>query len=230
MKNRFQPGGYLPVAILIAASLMTGNARSADDSAAQAFVQKVVAAINRNDMDARKKLMHPDAMACDQALKQAMADAAYAPKQSKIPPGYRWHISKMPAGMAGWFPDKFDYPVRPTHQLQIDFDITPTRSESTLLQMVRYGNEWREVTGCPKPETVLEAKQAAKSRGKQEEHIRELAANIAPKLKGEVLQFLAEGRKIDAYLYYRNATNEDLAVAKGVIEQLMQETEVRNGK
>lgn len=221
---------YHPVAILIAASLMLGSAQGAEDLAELAFVQKIVSAINRDDKEARKNLMHPDALVCDQALKQAMSEGAYVPKQSKIPSGYRWEISPMPAGVAGWFPDKFDYPVRPTHQLNIDFDTAPTRSEGILLQVVRYRNEWREVTGCPKAETVAEAKHAAAARGKQEGHIRELAANIAPKLKGEVLRHLAEGRKVDAILHYRNASNEDLAVAKGVVEQLMQESEARHGK
>ncbi len=136
----------------------------------------------------------------------------------------------MPVGTGGWFPNKFDYPVQPTHQLSIDFDTAPNRSEVLMLQVVRYRNEWREVSGCPKASTILEARRAAKARGQQEERIRNLAANVSSKLKGEVLQRLADGRKIDATLHYRNATNEDLAIAKGVVEQLMQEAEARNGK
>lgn len=221
---------YAVIGMMIAALAVTENASSADDPAAQAFVQKLVDAINRKDDDARKSLMQPDALACSQAQKQAMAEGAYVPKWNPIPANYRWQISPMPAGMTGWFPDKFDYPVRPTHQLQIDFDTAPARSQSIVLQLVRSGNGWREVTGCPKAQTVVEAKAAAKARGQQEARIRSLTTSIAPKLKAEVLRHLADGRKVDAILHYRDATNEDLAVAKGVVEQLMQESEAHNGK
>lgn len=228
MNKQILFGLYFPIVMLFAAPLMTSNALGADDPAALALVQKIVDAVNRDDSEARRKLMHPDALACDQATKQAMAEGAYKQKQRKIPPGYRWQISEMPAGSSGWFSDKFDYPIRPTHQLQIDIETAPRRSESMMLQVVRYGKEWREVTGCPKPETIIEAKQVAKDRAKQEERIRDLAANIPPKLKDEVLRFLADGHKVDAILHYRNTTNEDLVVAKGVIVQLMQEAEGRD--
>ena len=230
MKIKCAPGRYQPIAVLIAGLLMIGYAQGAEDPAELAFVQKLVAAINRDDREARKSLMHPDALVCDQALKQAMAEGAYAPKQSKIPPGYRWQISAIPAGVAGWFPDKFDYPVRPTHQLSIDFDTAPTRSDGIVLQVVRYRNEWREVTGCPKAETVSEARNAARARRQQQERIHSLATNIAPKLKSEVLRHLADGRKVDAILHYRNASDEDLAIAKGVIEQLQQERGANIGR
>ena len=46
--------------------------------------------------------------------------------------------------------------------------------------------------------------------------------------KEELLRHLADGRKVDAILHYRNASNEDLAVAKGVVEQLIRQTQVRD--
>lgn len=102
-------------ALLIAVCLSAGYASAASDPAEHKFVQQLVSAINGSDQSARKALMHPDALKCDEALKQSMAEGAFVPKQGPIPAGYRWRISPMPAGPAGWFADKFDYPVIPTH-------------------------------------------------------------------------------------------------------------------
>jgi hypothetical protein len=230
MTKRFGLDWYQPIAILIVALLPTGYVWGADDPAAKIFVNKIVAAINRDDNDARKSLMHPDALSCDQALKRAMAEGAFAPRQGPIPTAYRWRISAMPNGTAGWFPDKFDYPVLPTHQLHIDFQTAPNKTEGIMLQIVRYRNEWREITGCPKESTIIEARHAAKTRGQQEERIQSLTTSIAPKLKEEIMRHLADGRKIDAIIHFRNMTNEELAVAKGVVEQLMQQAETRSDK
>lgn len=99
-----------------------------------------------------------------------------------------------------------------------------------MLQLVRYRNEWREVTGCPKASTIIEARLAGKARGEQEERIRRLADGIAPELKREVLRYMADGRKIDAIMHYRNATNEELAISKGVVERVFEVAESRSGK
>lgn len=211
------------IAISIAIYFLPVHAQNTEDPLELAFVQKIVAAINSEDKEARKKMMHPNVLDCSQPSTDSMDADVYTPKQVKIPSNYSWEISPMPAGGTGWFPDKFVYPVPPTHQLSIDFEITPTQSKGILLQLVRYQNKWYEVTGCPKPETVSEAKHAATTREKQEIRIRELVANISPQLKAELERELAEGRKVDAILRYRNANNEDLAIAKGVIEQLIRE-------
>jgi ribosomal protein L7/L12 len=219
-----------PLVTLAFAPLMAASAAGSDDPASLVFVQKAVAAINRGDQEARRALLHPGALKCDEALRRAKIEGAYAPSQRPIPSGYRWELRPLPAGMAGWFPDKFDYPVHPTHQLNIDFDSGPHRGGGVVLQVVRYRGEWREVTGCPKASTLVEARQAAKARGQQEERIRHLAAGIAPRLRAEVLQRVADGRKVDAILHYRKATNEDLTIAKGVVERLIQESEARGAK
>jgi ribosomal protein L7/L12 len=88
------------------------------------------------------------------------------------------------------------------------------------LQLVRERGQWREVTGCPKPQTVEEARKAAPLRAQQEQRIAQLVSRIAPGLKADVLRLVAEGRKIDAILQVRQATGEDLSVAKGVVERL----------
>lgn len=186
------------------------------DPAAQAFVAQVVDAINRDDAPSRRALMHPDALRCERAV----AESGWAPKRGPIPAGYRWRIEPAPAGSRGLFADRFDYPVVPTHQLHIDYETAPNRSTSALLQLVRDRGQWREVTGCPKPQTVEAARQVAPLRAQQAERIAQIAAGLAPALRVEVLKLVADGRKIDAIMQVRQATGEDLTVAKGVVDRL----------
>lgn len=202
--------------LMVAAALGSTAAAQADDPAARAFISQLVGAINRDDAASRRALMHPDALRCERAI----AESGWMPKRGPIPAGYRWRIEPTPAGSRGLFSDRFEYPVVPTHHLHIDYEIAPNRSASVLLQLVRDRGQWREVTGCPRPQTVEAARQAAPLRAQQEERIAQVAAGLAPALKADVLKLAAEGRKIDAIMQVRQATGEDLTVAKGVVDRL----------
>ena len=119
--------------LLLAAALGATAMAQTGDPAARAFVAQLVDAINRADTVSRRALMHPDALRCEQAI----AESGWAQKRAPLPAGYRWRIDPMPAGSRGFFADRFDYPVVPTHQLQIDHETAPNRSNSVMLQLVR---------------------------------------------------------------------------------------------
>jgi hypothetical protein len=198
------------------AAVAAGAAAQTADPAAEAFVRQLVQAINRGDAASRRVLMHPAALRCD----RVQAESGWAPPRHAIPPDHRWRIEPAPATSQGLFAERFDYPVLPTHYLHIDYTAAPNRTHSLLLQIVREGGRWQEVTGCPKPSTLDEARRAAPQRAQQAERIVHVAAQLQPALKAEVLRLVAEGRKVDAILSVRQATGEDLAVAKGVVERL----------
>jgi ribosomal protein L7/L12 len=204
--------------LLAAAALACGtSAAQNSDPQARAFVQQLVDAINRGDPAARRALMHPAALRCE---RQAGTDAGM-PRRATIPPGYRWRIEALPAGSHGLFSDRFDYAVAPTHRLHIDYDSAPNRSDSVLLQLVRESSgTWREVTGCPTAKTVEEARAAAPQRAELEARITRVSTQLSPALKAEATKLLAEGRKIDAIRRVREATGEELVVAKGVVDRL----------
>jgi ribosomal protein L7/L12 len=206
-----------PAALALAALACGPSFAQATDPHARAFVQQMVEAINRGDAAARRALMHPA------ALRYERLDAAgpWAPPREAVPSGYRWRIEPLPAGSKGLFAERFDYAVTPTHHLHIDYESAPNHARSMLLQLVRErGGAWREVTGCPTAKTVQDARAAAPQRAEQAARIERVSAQLAPALKGEVIKLVAEGRKVDAILRLREATGEELAVAKGVVERL----------
>ena len=138
----------------------------------------------------------------------------------EIPANYRWTFRPLPADQAPMFAEQFDYPVRPTHLIQIDFATGPNSSTTLLLQIVRDGQEWREVVPCPRPETIAAWRASLAERARHAEAVRALAASASPELKSAVRKLVGEGRRVDAIKHYRAVTGHDLATAKDVVEIL----------
>lgn len=204
----------------LALLLLPATALPADPQA-RAFVEALVAAISSKDVAKRKALLHPDSLRCateqDPMLEEQFARQARLPATADI----TWRLTPAPPGQP-LFADKFDYIVRPTHRLQLDFSTGPNRSTTILLQLAKHGNDWREVSACPKPETAAAAKIASQSRAQHREKVERLLKSIPPKLRDEVVAMLGDGRKIDAIRHYRAATSEDLVTAKSVVDAIQE--------
>ncbi len=118
------------------------------------------------------------------------------------------------------FADHLDYPVRPTHLLQLDFETGPNSSTALVMQIASEGGRWYEVAACPKPEAMAAAEAADVERARQAEKARALAERTAPDLKDAVVKLFKEGRRVEAFKRYAEASGEDLAMAKRVVELL----------
>jgi len=126
-------------------------------------------------------------------------------------------ISRVPGELPS--DGKSDYPVRPTHQLQIDFG-TATKGATVLLFVAQAGGAWREVLPCPRSDVVAQAK-ANQIAGQQlAEKVDTLVRGMPVELRAEITALLQAGRKVDAIKRYTAATHEDLSTAKSVIESL----------
>lgn len=214
-----KPSWYRAAVIATVGLAFAGSALCEEDAEVTAFTKNLVAAINSKNPDRSKALLHPGSLSCASSGQDMLLSDIFARQaRNAIPPDYRWKVIPIPDGERPLFADKFDYPVRPTHLLTIDFDTGPHRSTSLVLQIARAGSGWREVTACPKPETVAAAKQAAQTRKQEQARAQQLALAMPPKVKAEVLRALAEGRRIDAIKAYRAATGEDLSMSKSVVE------------
>ena len=207
-----------------AALLFAGPAAfAATDPQAQAFVEALVAAINSKDTAKRKALVHPDSLRCATAGSDALLDEQFARQARRaVPANVTWSLTPAPPGLP-LFADKFDYPVRPTHRLQLDFSTGPNRSTTMVLQVARHGGAWRQVRACPKPETVAAAMAASQARAQHRQKVERLLKDLSPKVKDEVVALLKDGRRIDAIKAYRAASGEDLVTAKSVVDAIEEE-------
>lgn len=172
-------------AALIALLLLPAAAHPADPQA-QAFVEALVAAMNSKDAARRKALLHPDSLRCATADSDAFLEEQFARQARRpIPADITWSLTPAPPGQP-LFADKLDYPVRPTHRLLLDFSSGAKRSTTMVLQLARYENSWREVSACPKPDTVAAARAASQARAQHREKLERL-------MKGSVVEVLEEG-------------------------------------
>ncbi len=197
------------------------GARAGGTDRQSAFVQALVKAGNSRDREQQKALLHPGSLACGNAEGISFFDDSFFPRtRGPVPADYRWRITRIPPGQPPMFADKFNYPVRPTHLLQIDYDPGPNRSTTLVVQIVYDEGRWSVVAACPTPETAAAAEKAKGVRTERATRARTLADGISPRLKETVVRLLKEGRRVDAIRQYAEATGEDITTAKEVVELL----------
>jgi len=202
----------------------TGLVQAQNAEQERVFAASLVDAINSKSVERRKALMHPKALVCQHHNGDSMTDEMIK-RQTRyaVPADYKWRVTKFPAGEMPFFADKFDYPVRPTHRLQIDFTAARDKNTMILLQLVYDGNRFQEITGCPKPETIEAAGMAKQERERRATKVAELVATIAPELKQTVVNLYRDGRRVEAIKHYAKASGEELVIAKDVVEQLAEQ-------
>jgi hypothetical protein len=207
--------------LLLPAAPAAGQGSEADRAFAAAFV----AAVNARTLEARAALVHPQARACTSGGAGEWWTMSVA-RQAKepIPASYTWTIRTLPAGEPPPFGDKFDYPILPTHALQLDMRPEPYTSRTMLVQIAKAGDRWAEVVPCAKPETQVAIRAALEAKAKQTERAKALVAKMPPALRESVLAEIRARRPVTAAQMYSKATGEDLTMATEVIEVLTEST------
>lgn len=126
-----------------------------------ALVERLVAAVNGNDLAAVKTLAGAEYAACANSENGAAYDAYLRSAMAYgIGTGYTASLGVMQAGAALPFTDLVGYPVAPTHYLKIDLpdpSFEPGTAEQrfgdTVLQFVaNQDGAWSLVLGCPTAE------------------------------------------------------------------------------
>ena len=118
------------------------------------------------------------------------------------------------------FADKLDYHVRPTHMLQITFNPAPSSSRTIVFQVVRQRNRWFEMIACPEPAAIAEAREARRIEAHRAERVQKLVSTMSPELKGQLLELLRTGGRLDATKHYQAATGEDMTTSVEVVGRL----------
>jgi hypothetical protein len=202
--------------LLLAPSVASASSR---DPAQAAFVQRVVEAINSQDPARQKALVHPKSV-CTDVEPMSFFSAPSAPRRP-VPPTYRWMINEAAPGPP-MFSDKLDYPVRPTHLLQIDYETGPTAGQTLVLQVARSGARWYVIAVCPKPATLGEIGAAKKAEGERAQQVRARIDGMPPALRQAVLDLVKQGQRIAAIRHYEREAGVDLTMAKDVVDRLIE--------
>ena len=216
----------LPASLLLVlgiASLPSVCGAQADDpKKPEALAKRFVEAVNSKSVESRKAILHPKSLACVNAQTQLFYDWIFSRQfQYAIRPNYKSVATAIAREEVPDLEGEADYPVVPTHQLQIDFDTGPFSGTTVVLLIVYDAKRWHEVLPCPRPETIAKIKAAEEEAAKEERRIQSLAVNVAEPLRAELIELMKKGRRVDAIRRYAVVSGEDLATARRVVELLM---------
>ncbi|MBV9192084.1 MAG: hypothetical protein JO292_04970 [Betaproteobacteria bacterium] len=184
------------------------------------FAPHLVAAINGKKLEPRKALLHPKTLACITPLSKPLIDESLSDQfRHNIAKDYQARADAIPADRPLALGDGVVLPVRPTHQVQLDWQDGPTHV--TFVAQVAYADgAWREVWPCISDAKVPAMRAANEARRQQRQRAQSLAANLSPALRKELLALLAKGERIDAIKRYQEVSKEDLATSRAVIEAI----------
>src|SRR5207244_11245689 len=113
-----------------------------------------------------------------------------------------------------------DYPILPTHVLQIDMRPKPFTFRAMLVRLARDGDRWAEVVPCAKSETQVKIRARLAARAQQAERVKALVAAMPPELRDTVLAQIKAGHTVEAARTYARTSGEDLTTATDVVDLL----------
>lgn len=191
----------------------------------EVLAQRFVDAVMSKNADKRKQIVHPLSRACMNPQTQPYFDWIFS-EQAKLVTNAKPKVIVTPmAKVPVVIPTDghSDYPIRPTHQIQIDFIADRYNSSSVVLFVAHDGVQWREVLPCPRGDVIAQVKAKQVNERKQAERAASLKANMPGSLRAEITALLKNEKKVDAILRYAAATGADIGTAKSVVELLMAE-------
>jgi hypothetical protein len=212
----------LLVVVGIAALPSVCGAQADDPKKPEVLAKRFVDAVNSKSVESRKAILHPKSLACINAQTQLFYDWIFSRQfQYAIRPNYKSSAAAIARDEVPDLEGEADYPLVPTHQLQIDFDTGPFSGTTVVLLMVYDARRWSEVLPCPRPATIARMKAAQEEAAKEEQRLESLAANVTEPLRAELIELMKKGRRVDAIRRYAVVSGEDLATARRVVELLM---------
>ena len=203
----------------MAAASQPGSANAAQQELAQSYM----AAVRAKDRTRLRALLHPKVAACLNASTREYFDYLADQSMQDIPQGnYKLTVTTLPPG--GPPPilpaSMFKYPVQPTHQLQIDGDVTATSSTSVIRSLAAQNGNWYIVYPCPNAAGVSYFHENIARARQQQLRAQELAAKVKDPLRAQLKSLLKQSRKIDAIHKYQAASGADLTTAVRVVDVL----------
>jgi len=182
----------------------------------------LIAALNSHDLARYEGLLHSRTRACITRQTRPYFDAIFA-RQTRRPlaPSAEVRVTPLPSDRAPAGDGLSPYPIRPTHQLQLEL-VGEAAPHGVLVVLVALDHsQWRQVLACPSPQALalMEASRIADST--REARGRMLAAQLPDSVRAEILRLARAGRRIDAIQYYMRVSHEELTVAKQVVDVLL---------
>jgi hypothetical protein len=217
--------GFIAAALSGCGGVAASRQNISAEAARQQFAAKYVAALKSKDPARMKALIHPEVLACKNFAEYFnVANISGQVFVDPPGPGYKVTFTTLPIDAKPPLlpPDKFKYPIQPSHELQIDWNRNADGSSPTALiqSIAEKDGAWYLVYPCPNDEGMKFVHEMIAKGREQKEHALTLASQLQDPLKSELLALLKQGRKIDAIKKYQSTTGVDLTTAVQVIDVL----------
>ena len=213
---------------VLAAFLSASSAFAEPAPAPESFATAYVSAINSKNAEVLKSLIHSQSLACFVGPNASFLDENTERMfEELVPPGYRVAdvipiSSTATLLMESFSEGKFVYPVRPTHRLQIVYNVGPNHDVSLMSEIVLEGNQWKEVLPCPKKgalawlKTVREEKKEEAAR--QAKLAEVLVNSMDQAYIGTLAAIAKSGSWLDAVKKIMADKHVDAAMARRAME------------
>ena len=130
-------------AALAAALVLALASSAAAQSADAAFAAALINAINARTVEARAALVHPTSRPCISGdVGEWWRDSVARWAETPVPADHSWSMRPLAADEARAASDRFDWPLAPTHALQLMMRDGPSTSRALLVRVARDGERW----------------------------------------------------------------------------------------
>lgn len=219
-------------ALLAALLCSTGVTAQADQvSAPETFVPVYIEAINSKSTRAIKNIIHSKSIACLTGKNESLLTQYIEGKfKRNVPLQYKvTAVTKIepdaPLVAESFFGDMFTYPVRPSHRLQIDYDIAPNHGVSLMPEIALEGKVWKEVLACPKAGTAawLQAQREQKKikEAEQAKAVDNLVLSLDKPYVETLIGMGKNGQWIEAVHKIQQDKAVDLTTAHMIMKRLL---------
>lgn len=187
----------------------------------QDLVSRYVAANNAQDAGAMNALLHPKSLACVTPENRDFYDRAVAVSmRQSIPADY--HFTDTVLGEKDALPlsSYATFPVRPTHQIQLEYSGGAEESGTVMFWLVSENGRWYKDDPCINSAIIKQFHDDLPNIKTREQATKTLVAQIPQPLLSDLKSLLKEGKSATASKRYAQATGKDNDTALMVIEEL----------
>lgn len=198
-----------------------GGAQTEHPQQPEAFARTFIDALHSKQPARRLEIIHSRSRACITPQNRPYYDWMFT-RQEKYAVSGHYRATVTPLRQDAPLPgdSQSAYPVRPTHQMQIDFEPGAYKSASMIVLIAPDGVRWREVLACPSGNVVARARSSAAESAERGQKAQLLVRQMPGPLRAELMDLLKAGRRVDAIRRYAAASGEDIAAARGVIDRM----------
>jgi hypothetical protein len=186
----------------------------------KAFAAQYVAAINAKDSAKLWSYLTPESRACVTPENKDVYNTLFGVQvEETIPRDYMLNLTPVNENNVKAMADQQYFPVKPEHQLQIDYQLG-NDSYGVILFLVKQNGHWLAAQPCATQKFIDEFRADAPERAK----FKQTAAEIKDPLRSELLALIAKHDTAAANSRYKAATNSDYHTAVLVVNALKDST------